>query len=317
MKTWNAICAGALILLLATPRVFAQEVGDPEAARTHFKLGIDSYRDNDLPTALIEFKRAYAASPNYRVLYNLAQVSEELRDYPEAERYLNQYLHDGQAEIDNTRRQQVENELAKIKLRIASLVLTTNVEGAEWIVDDVSSGKAPLAEVVRVSAGRHRIAAAASGMMRKTKVIDVAGGETIVVDVTLSAVPKAEPMAAAPSSNALSGDSSKGVSPAIYTLIGTAVVGAGAGVFGYLAFHDSQSYKDALHRKTNQSELDSLASGARTKATVSDVLLGLTAIGAGVTLYLAVDSGSSSERAPNEHASVSVGPASVLVTQHF
>src|SRR5262249_42490426 len=153
MKAWKALCAGAMILLLATPRAFAEEVGDPEAARTHFKLGIDSYRDNDLPTALIEFKRAYAASPNYRVLYNLAQVSEELRDYPEAERYLNQYLHDGVSEIDATRKQQVENELAKIKLRIASLVLTTNVEGAEWFVDDVASGKAPLAEVVRVSAG--------------------------------------------------------------------------------------------------------------------------------------------------------------------
>jgi tetratricopeptide (TPR) repeat protein len=314
MKASKAICAGAMILLLAAPRAFAQELGDPEAARTHFKLGIDSYRDNDLPTALIEFKRAYAASPNYRVLYNLAQVSEELRDYPDAERYLNQYLHDGQSEIDAVRRQHVEDELAKIKLRIASLVLTTNVEGAEWFVDDVGSGKAPLADAVRVSAGRHRIAAAASGMLRKTRVVDVAGGETIVVDVTLTPPPRAEPLVAAPAP--LRPEASSHVSPALYTLIGTAVVGAGAGVLGYLAYHDSQAYKDALHRKTNQPELDSLASTARTKAIISDVLLGVAALGAGVTLYLAIDS-SGSERAPSEHASVSVGPASVQLTQHF
>jgi tetratricopeptide (TPR) repeat protein len=293
--------------------VAGAETADVDAARTHFKLGIDSYRDSDLPTALIEFKRAYAASPNYRLLFNLGQVCEELRDYPEAERYFEQYLRDGAGEIELARKQQVETELAKIKLRIASLVLSTNLANAEWFVDDVPSGHSPLADVVRVSAGRHRIAAAVSGRPRVTKVIDTAGGETQVVDVAFSLQP--ENVAAAPAQpnpvNTAAPASSN--SAAVWVGIGTGLLAAGAGVMGYLAYRDSANYKDALQRPTTPAELDSLQQGAKTKAIVTDVLLGATAVGAALTVYLVLDHGS--ERDP--HASLRVGPGALLLTQRF
>ena len=92
-----------------------------EKAREHFKRGIDSYRDADLATALIEFKRAYSTAPNYRLLYNLGQVSADLRDYPAAERYLTQYLEESHSSLDEARKQQVQEELAKVRARIAYL----------------------------------------------------------------------------------------------------------------------------------------------------------------------------------------------------
>jgi hypothetical protein len=295
------------------------EAPDVDAARTHFKLGIDSYRDSDLPTALIEFKRAYAASPNYRLLFNLGQVCQELRDYPEADRYFKQYLHDGAGEIDTARKQQVETELAKIKLRIASLVLSTNLANAEWFVDDVPSGHSPLADVVRVSAGRHRISAAIGGRPRVTKIVDAAGGETQVVEVAFSLQP--ENVAAAPAQHdAVSAAApSSGTSAALWVGIGTGVLAVGAGVMGYLAYRDSANYKDALARPTTPAELDSLQQGAKTKALITDVLLGATAVGAALTLYLALDS--SSERATHAtadaRASLRVGPGAVVLTQRF
>jgi tetratricopeptide (TPR) repeat protein len=291
------------------------DTADVDAARTHFKLGIDSYRDSDLPTALIEFKRAYAASPNYRLLYNLGQVCEELRDYPEADRYFKQYLRDGAGEIDTARKQQVETELAKIKLRIASLVLSTNLANAEWFVDDVPSGHSPLSDVVRVSAGRHRISATIGGRPRVTKVIDAAGGETQVVEVAFSLQPE-NVAAAAPAQRdqAPAPAAASGPSPALWVGIGTGLLAVGAGVTGYLAYRDSANYKDAIQRPTTSAELDSLSQSAKTKALVTDVLLGATAVGAAVTLYLVLDS-SGSER--DTRASLRVGPGALLLTQRF
>jgi tetratricopeptide (TPR) repeat protein len=289
---------------------------DVDAARTHFKLGIDSYRDSDLPTALIEFKRAYAASPNYRLLYNLGQVCQELRDYPEAERYFKQYLRDGAGEIDTARKQQVETELAKVKLRIASLVLTTNIENAEWFVDDVPSGHAPLADVVRISAGRHRIAAVGSGGARATKVVDAAGGETQVIEVTFTPAANAALPAAAQSNQVASAAPAQKSSAALWMGIGTGALAVGAGVMGYLAYRDSANYQDALKRPTTPAELDSLAQGAKTKAIVTDVLLGATVVGAALTLYFVLDSGD--ERDPQSaHASLRVGPGALQLTQKF
>jgi hypothetical protein len=292
---------------------------DVDAARTHFKLGIDSYRDSDLPTALVEFKRAYAASPNYRLLFNLGQVCQELRDYPEAERYFKQYLHDGAGEIETVRQQQVETELAKIKLRIASLVLSTNLANAEWFVDDVPSGHSPLADVVRVSAGRHRIAAAISGRARVTKIVDAAGGETQVVEVAFSLQPDSVAAAPAQRDPVSAAAPASGNSAALWVGIGTGVLAVGAGVMGYLAYRDSANYKDALQRPTTPAELDSLQQGAKTKALVTDVLLGATAVGAALTLYLVLDSGPERDTraTADARASLRVGPGALLLTQHF
>jgi tetratricopeptide (TPR) repeat protein len=290
-----------------------------DAARTHFKLGIDSYRDSDLPTALIEFKRAYTASPNYRLLYNLGQVCQELRDYPEAERYFKQYLSDGAGEIETARKQQVETELAKIKLRIASLVLSTNLANAEWFVDDVPSGHSPLADVVRVSAGRHRISATISGKTRVTKIVDAAGGETQVVEVAFSLQPENVATAPAQHDRVAASAPASGNSAALWVGIGTGVLAAGAGVMGYLAYRDSTNYKDALARMTTPAELDSLQQGAKTKALVTDVLLGATAVGAAITLYLVLDSGPERDTraTADARASLRVGPGSLLLTQRF
>ena len=56
-----------------------------EQARAHFQRGVDYYTEGDLAAALVEFERAYALQPAYRLLYNLGQVTYELRDYAAAE----------------------------------------------------------------------------------------------------------------------------------------------------------------------------------------------------------------------------------------
>jgi tetratricopeptide (TPR) repeat protein len=292
----------------------AEPSTDVEAARSHFKLGVDSYRDGDLTTAMIEFKRAYAAAPNYRILYNLGQVSRGLRDYPEAARYFRTYLKEGGAEIDSLRREEVETEIAKVTARIASLVISVNEPDAELFVDDVAVGRAPLADVVSVSAGRRRVAAALGGR-RVTRVIDAAGGETLVVELKLE--PKAKELAAPAYVPAPQNAAPETNHTATIALgIGTGALAAGAGVMAYLAGHDASSYRSALERKTDENELKSLQDSAKTKALVTDVLLG-AAVACGVTTLVVAIMNGGEERAPEAGTALDIGPGSVSVRSSF
>jgi tetratricopeptide (TPR) repeat protein len=298
----------------------ADPAEDVDTARSHFKLGVDSYRDGDLTTALIEFKRAYALAPNYRLLYNLGQVSRELRDYPEAERYFREYLAQGAAEIDTDRRHEVETEIAKATARIASLVITVNEPDAEVLVDDISVGHAPLGNVVRVSAGQRRISAVLEGRQTTTKVVDAAGGETLVVKLELQAVAPQVVTREVVKPVQVASPSSKVPTAAIVFGVGTIALGAGAGVMAYLAKAKSDDYQSALQRRTSESELSSISKDAKTKALVTDILLGATAACAVTTLVVGLTGGkSSTERAPSAQPALSwqVGPAAVQLDAKF
>jgi tetratricopeptide (TPR) repeat protein len=264
-KATGETAAGASAAAAATANV--------EKARQHFQRGIESYRDGDLATALIEFKRAYSTAPNYRLLYNLGQVSADLRDYPAAERYLNQYLEESRNSLDETRKNAVQEELAKVKARIAYLHLTSNVEGTEVLVDDVLVGRAPLQTPIHVSTGRRRVTGRAPGHSPVTQIIDAAGGEDVSVTLQLQPIPSAvneRPVVAAPVYRR--GGTRK---PLLFGLaIGAGVLAAGGVVFGYLAESEAVDYRAALQRKTNASELKELADGAKTYALVTDFLIG-------------------------------------------
>jgi tetratricopeptide (TPR) repeat protein len=320
MSSRILIVATLLLAAISGGRVHAQaESAAVDEARSHFKLGIDSYNDGDLTTALIEFKRAYEAAPNYRLLYNLGQVARELRDYPEAERYFRAYLRDGADDIDRARRDEVETELAKVTARITSLVLSVNVPSAELFVDDVSVGHAPLADVVRVSAGRHRISANSEGHARVIEVVDAAPGDTMVVELKFAPPkPAAPPSQVQPHPSTLQAASSSHTAVVLLG-VGTGALAVGTGVMAYLAAHDAANYRSALDRKTDRAELDSLKDSATTKALVTDILLGTTVV-MGVTTLIVAVMGDSGERAPQPTAAgaqLAIGAGSVGVNGAF
>jgi tetratricopeptide (TPR) repeat protein len=284
-----------------------------ELARTHFRLGIDSYRDGDLATALIEFKRAYAAAPSFRLLFNLGQVAAELRDYPAAERYFAQYLEESRGKLDDARQKTVEAELAKVRVRIANLRVQSDLDGAELLIDDVLVGKTPFSEPLRIGTGSRRITARASGHAPITQIIDAASGETVEVQLRFQALPELQ-RALAPQRASVPEASGPNRTLLIALGAGAGALAVAGGIFAYLAADDAADYRDALKRKTSTRELASLKDGAKAKALVTDVLLGaalVTAAVGGVVLL----GGSVSER--RDSARLSVGPGSVAVSGSF
>jgi hypothetical protein len=323
-RTWSA-WLGVLALFSAL-HVGAQDKtpsdSDIEAGRSHFKTGVDFYRDGDLSAALIEFKRAYAAAPNYRLLYNLGHVSYELREYVDAQRYLRRYLQEGGSEIEPARRQESEGLLAKLTGRIATLVLSSNVAGAEIFVDDVSVGHSPLSEPLAVSAGTRRLTAAVEGRPRVTRVLEAGGGDRLVVALEFPVehddrVTTSPPPAAA---------SSSASSAAVWLGIGSGALAVGAGVMAYLAYSDGSNYREALGRKTTAHELDTLHDRATTKALVTDILLGAAVVTTVITLVVALQGGRSEERPTSTAAKqrphagaleLSLGARSLGLRGHF
>jgi hypothetical protein len=317
-RTFTALLATFLLLLAAGARA-QPATADMEAGRRHFDRGVEYYRDGNLNAALIEFKRAYASAPNYRVLYNLGQVSNALSDYTGAQSYFQKYLSDGAEEIDGSRRRDVESTLTKLAGRITTITLHCNVKGAELYVDEVLVGTSPLAEPVRVSAGTRRLSAAVSGRPRATRVVEAAGGEALSVQLELE--PELEPGQPLVRADSSQSAETSGPGAALWLGIATGALAAGAGVLGTLAAIDGSKYHDALHRPATPGQLESLHDRAQTKAIATDILLGATVVAGTITVILLLKGGrderASSAARESQHARVSLGLGSVQLTSHF
>jgi hypothetical protein len=198
----------------------------------------------------------------------------------------------------------VEQDLARVRTRIASISLTTNQPDARLFVDDREVGRSPLKEPYRLSAGQHRVQAQLPGFSPVARVIEVAGGDDMIVRLDFGAK-----VATAPASSS-AGSSTNWP---LFTGIATGVLAAGAAGFGYAAYRDSQDYEDALQRETSRSELDSIANGAENKAIVADVLLGAAIVTGTVTVVLLL-TGGKKEQKGRETVSLFGSPRSVGVT---
>jgi hypothetical protein len=297
----------------------AKPANDEEAARAHFRMGVDFYRERNFRAALIEFQRAYRAAPHYKLLYNLGQASVELQEYAPAIDYLSGYLRAGRNEIDETRRKEVEQTILELEARIATVTIEGE-EGANVFVDDTLIGRAPLDRLVRVGAGRRRFAAERANGQRSERVLDVAAGDHVTVRLSFEEQPD-EPPAVSDDALGATSDMPGGASPAVpWAIAATAVLAAGAGTSAILTALAQKDYKDERQRETTKNQLDQLRDDAETKAVVTDVLLSVTLAAAIVTTVLIL---TDMDRGPegSDYASaplrVSVGAGAMGVSGAF
>jgi hypothetical protein len=98
--------------------------------------------------------------------------------------------------------------------------------------------------------------------------------------------------------------------------IGSGVLAVSTAVMAYLAYKDGAEYRAALDRMTTHAELDDLQSQAKTKALVTDVLLGATLVATGLTVYIAL-SHDSEQRPEQRAAQLRIGPGSLSMRGAF
>ena len=323
-----ALALGLSTLPSATPAL-AAPTGAAAEADGHYKRGVELYKEADYRAALIEFRRAYDLMPAYQALYNIAETHYQLQDYAGALKAFEHYLADGGGQLSAERRDAVEKDIAKLRLRVAKVELVTSVPDVEVTVDDVAVGKTPFSQPVMVSAGRRKIVATKSGRPPFTKVIDVAGGDSIKLPIDISADAASPPDV--PPKGGPAPESPRGSVPAL-PWIATGVLAGGAVVTGVLALGASNDLTKELDaRPGNADSVSSAHSKAFSLGLATDVLAGAAIVAAGVSIYFTVSALSSDKaekpagalrlRRPGERAPVTVrvtaGPRSVALTGSF
>jgi tetratricopeptide (TPR) repeat protein len=215
------------------------------AAREHYARGLELARDGGYQAALAEFDAAYAISPQFAVLYNIAQCHVALGHLREAIDALSKYLGDGQDRLAPARREQAKAQIADLEARLGGTAATPErpapaTAGARASSDDAQEARAAARVAVSSAAAARAAAEAASAAWaaaRKSASESSPAG--------LSPTPGPEPPAGA----ALDGRHG-GASTAGYVLAGVSLAAGGAALGYYLfnrgRYHDWQREKALL-----------------------------------------------------------------------
>jgi tetratricopeptide (TPR) repeat protein len=276
----KAVGYAVALCLLFSSSAFAQAPDAAESSKVqasqHFRRGVELFQEEAFRAAMAEFQRAYDIAPDYRLLYNLGQTKLELQDYLGAAQSYERYLAAGYLDISPERRAEVEQALAALRERTASVHIAVNRKGAEVFIDDVKVGVSPIEAVVQVNVGGHRVMARTSYGSTDTEVIDVAGGDT--ANVTLELAAPAAPTIAALEAKPWNRAERSAV--AAWSVSGAVAVGALAtGLMANNAQGDLNKLletRDVTH-KSIQNQRDSV----HTLAVATDVLIG-TSVAAAV-----------------------------------
>jgi hypothetical protein len=252
-----------------------------EEASVRFKRGLQLFDDGDYTLALVEFERAYQLAPNYRALYNIALVDIQLGRYADAVHTLEAYLRDGGDALGTQRRNEVTKKLNELKLRTATVDISSNTSTAEVLLDGKPIEQARLSGPMLIDAGEHTLRATAPGFAAKDRTLTLAGGDHVAVKfelVSLQNTTQQQPTEEAPKRKPI-------FWPGFAATGGLAV---GAVVSGIVML-DAQAHLNSLKNSVSDGgQRQSAASRVNTSAAVADVFTGLAVVAGGVSLYLSL-----------------------------
>ncbi|WP_205525784.1 PEGA domain-containing protein [Pyxidicoccus trucidator] len=319
-----ALAAGSASAAAPARKASSSRTQQMEEAQRRYERGKEFYEESDFRAALVEFQRAYELAPSYRLLYSIAQVQYQLQDYAGALGSFQQYLREGQADIPAQRRDEVQREVERLRSRVASLDIVTQPVGAQVSVDDQPVGRTPLSEPVVVSAGRRKVTAELPGEPPVTRIVDVAGMDTLRVQLDFAPPPAQKPVAAQAPVSSVPTAATPGLTARaeprgfpwkLWTATGALAVGAGVtAVLASSAASDLKTQRDTFG--VTRAQLDDASSKAKTMALTSDILTGATVVAAGISAFMTFSGGSSAEAAAPS-VTVGVGPGSVGVAGAF
>jgi tetratricopeptide (TPR) repeat protein len=289
--------------------------GSKDKARAHFRQGVTLVKEGAYQAALVELKRAYELSPDYRVLFNIGQTQLQLGDYVAASEAFEAYLREGGDQIDPERRASVEQDLGELRKRVATLEIVSSQVGVAVAIDGVSVGETPLERELSVSIGRHQITGTSPDGRVTSQEIELAGGDARSVELELkgaSAAPAAvsEPARAMPASEGLS----RRQRAAIAMLATGGALGVGALVTGLLARSAHDDHANELDQPVGDAEAIAQSRDDMKRYALATDILALGGIAFAATgAVLALTSRHKTER----KVDVAIGPGRLTLQGRF
>lgn len=317
-RRWSLAVA---LLVAAAPAVAHAEpapsdaapAGDNvEVARSHFLRGVQFYNAGDYKLSLEEFRRSYELSQNYRILYNIGQVHQQLNNYARALAALERYLAEGGADVPEARRSEVSNSIVELKRKVAYVVLVTNVAQPEVLVDGFPTPERDSTNRLTLDPGDHRVELRKAGYQPSTSVLTLAAGDT--TELRLHLVPS--PAADRHASPAAQGAKHEQSLPWL-GWVATGVLAAGAGVMGVLATNQASELSSLRTSVSTQAQRDKVAKRAHTYAIACDALGAAALVSGGISLYLTLHSSGPKRHEAAAETTLVLSPSRVALSGSF
>lgn len=298
-----------------------------ERAGKHFERGLELYQEGEYALALIEFERAYDLVPDYRVQYNVGQVSIQVARYARALSALNNYLEDGGELIPEERRAEVEKDIEMLKGRTAKVAITSNIDGAEIVVDDLVIGTTPMDDPALLDAGVHRIEVRHTDYQTKRDQVTLAGGDSIDLSFELVPVEKPEvvviekPGERQPSPGPMRPQEQADFTVPTIAWMTTGALAVGAGVSGALGLAAKGELDQLKRSESEPAEREVAKQRAENRFLAADILTAAAVVSGGIALYLTLSASDSDDsddtaRGGRELRAV-IGPTHVGVSGTF
>lgn len=309
----TSLALGALLLALpleataaeaATPAATPTEVAVSDQARARFEAGVQLLQDPDgarYEEAYEEFKAAYADSPSWKILGNLALCAMKLERDGEAIAALERSLAEGRGQLEPDEAAQQERDLKQLKDRAAQVTIrspagTVLLDERVTVSGSVIKNQYRVPEsgelVLLVRPGSHRVTAQWSGGPEVEEATLASGGTA-----ELELKPKAAfPAQGEPATQPAPAEKAHGPSkvPAYVSLgVGAAGVVLGGVFLGLHVSSSSQANQAFSDCETSMNcgqddvdRIDGLDGDAATQGTISLISFGVGAVGIGTGIAL-------------------------------
>jgi tetratricopeptide (TPR) repeat protein len=172
-----------------------QDADTAARARAEFMAGSEHFQAERYSEAIHAFQVAASLVPSADIWYNIARSYQELArsrgeatDYEQAIEHFRRYL---TARVDPPDRATVEQQIANLEERLASVRLAAQVapttgtlrlraerDGARVLVDDREVGRTPIEDDLELSPGTHRVRAELDGYIPFLADVTITAGTT-------------------------------------------------------------------------------------------------------------------------------------------
>ena len=159
------------------------------SAKDDYEAGKLLFTDGDYAGAALKFERAYATSRDPRLLWNQAAAERNLRRFALVESLLVRYLREEGQRLSEAERAEAEALLEAVKSFVAEVTLEVSEPSARVFVDDVLVGETPLSAPLRLDLGKRRLSVKKAGFLVASQTLELTGGETRAVSISLEAAP--------------------------------------------------------------------------------------------------------------------------------
>jgi len=255
-------------------------------ARQRYQHALALFESGEHRAALAEFEQAYRLAPSFRIYYNIALVNVALDDAAEAIQAFERYLQEGGGKVSKERSDEVARQVSRLSRRAALLTLDVAEPNAQVFVDSGEVGKSPLWRRLWLNPGHYTVSVRSQDGHLETRDVDVAGGDERMLSFAPSASKPPE-RAASPKATAVDVPSTRARSWIPYAITGT--LGAASVAAGTIALVEWGNERAAKQRQgVSPGDLLDARSSVEHWAAATDLLMGATAVAAGVSIYLAL-----------------------------